>query len=104
MSNKCLILFKEFGSVRGITFPSMKDYFADQPYPGKDKVVSYLKAGKKTYCAVGHATDFYTGERIPGERCGITDGEYTWNSELAYYVEKYNLMLAEDFVNKVLSI
>lgn len=30
------------------------------------------------------------------------DGEYAWRSDIIYYVEKYNMRLEEDFVNKVL--
>ena len=32
----------------------------------------------------------------------MTDGEYSWLSDLAYYVEKYNLRLPEEFEGKVL--
>lgn len=102
MMTKCLFLFKEFGEVPGMAFPSMKDYFQKEPYPDKDKIVAYMKKGRKTYCATSYARDCYTGDRIPGEHCGMTDGEYSWNNELIYYVEKYNLKLDDDFEKKVL--
>ena len=97
-------MFIEFGQVPGIELPSMKDSFCREPYSGRDRIIEYLKAGKKTYCAVGRARDRFSGEEIPGEWCGMTDGEYSWTSELIYYVEKYNLRLNSDFENKVISV
>ena len=87
--------FDEYGP--GMGFPSMKESMCDEPYPGKHMIVDYLKNGTKTYAAAGRARDFFTGEPIPGELCGMTDGVYSWVSSLAYYVEKYNLRLSDDF-------
>lgn len=95
-----IIQFEEFGP--GMGLPSMKDSFANAPYSGKDKVINYLKNGKKTYSATSYGRDVFTGEVIPGERCGMTDGEYSWNSSLAYYVEKYNLRLPQAFEMKAI--
>ena len=95
-----LIRFEEFGP--GLGFPSMKSSFCDLPYKGQTIIASYLKMGKKTYSSPGYAVDVFTGETIPGEKCGMTDGEYTWNSALPYYVEKYNLRLPSVFEEKVL--
>lgn len=33
----------------------------------------------------------------------MTDGKFTWNTTLAYYVENYNLRLPKDFEEHVLS-
>lgn len=97
-----LIQFDEFGP--GMGFPSMKDCFASAPFVGKDKIVEYLSNGKKTFSAASFDKDVFTGERIPGEKCGMTDGEYSWISSLAYYVDKYNLRLPAAFENKVKSL
>lgn len=104
MKTKCLILFKEFGDVPGMQLPSMTDFFEEKPYIGKDRIISYLKKGRKTYSATSYAYDKFTGKRIPGEYCGMTDGEYSWNSSLAHYVEEYNLRLPQEFERKVLSM
>ncbi len=93
--------FDEYGP--GMGFPSMKESMNDMPYEGMDRIISYLRSGRKTYAAAGRATDFFTGELIPGERCGMTDGEYSWVSSLAYYVEKYNVRLDKEFEDKVLN-
>ena len=95
-----IIQFEEFGP--GMGFPSMKNHFDSGPYKGKDKVVAYLKSGRKTYSATSFSRDAFTGEKIPGERCGMTDEEYSWVSSLAYYVERYNLRLPPAFEEKAI--
>lgn len=98
---KYLCKFDEFD--KGMGFHKMSDYFSDTPYDGQSEIVEYLKNGKKTYAAPGIEKDVFTGERIPVEMCGMTDGEYSWCGSLYYYVEKYNLRLPDDFSRKVLS-
>jgi hypothetical protein len=98
---KCLFLYDEFGKDMGL--PSMKDSFMKEPYEGQEDVVSYLKNGKKTYARTETPKDVFTGETIPVESYGMTDGEYSWNSVLPYYVEKYNLKLPKEFEEKVLN-
>ena len=97
---KCIFEFDEYGP--GMGFPSIKESMLDKPYEGMDQIIAYLKKGKKTYAAAGRAYDFFTGEVIPGERCGMTDGIFSWISSLAYYVEKYNLKLSPEFEEYVL--
>ena len=98
---KYLNLYDEFG--KGMNLPSMRDSFEEKPYKGQDKIVAYLKNGKKTFARTELPTDKFTGEKIPMESCGMTDGEYSWNSTLAYYVKKYNLRLIKEFEEKVLN-
>lgn len=83
-------------------YPSMEEDFCAFPYEGKEMVIKYLELGEKTVAACGRARDFFTGELIPGERCLMTDGEYSWPSSLSYYVGKYNLRLPSEFVEKVM--
>ena len=92
--------YNEYGP--GMGFSSMKQSMSDAPYEGMDKIVAYLRSGKKTYSAAGVEKDFFSGEPIPGEWCGMTDGIYSWASSLAYYVEKYNLRLIPEFEKFVL--
>lgn len=93
--------FDEYGP--GMGLPKMSDSFEEKPYDGIDKIVQYLKNGKKTYISAKKAKDFYTGETLPIELCGMTDGEFSWSSSLFYYVEKYNLRLPKEFTQKVLA-
>ncbi len=84
-------------------FPSMRDYFEPAPYEGIEKIINYLANGKPTFATAGHPIDCFTGEKIGGFENGMTDGEYSWISSLAYYVKTYNLRLPEEFENKVLA-
>ncbi len=102
MAMKSLNNFKELN--REMDLPSMKDSFCDHPYEGKEDIVKYLENGKKTMAACSRALDAFTGEVIPGERCLMTDGEYSWSSCLSYYVDKYNLRLLPEFEKKVLAL
>ena len=97
---KRIFEYDEYGP--GMGFPSMKLSMLAEPYEGMGRIVDYLRHGKKTYAAAGKARDFFTGEMIPGEQCGMTDGTYSWNSSLIYYVEKYNLRLLPEFEEHVL--
>ena len=90
---KYLNLYDEF--CKGMNLPSMCASFEKTPYKGQNEIVAYLKNGKKTFARTELPTDEFTGERIPMESCGMTDGEYSWISILAYYVEKYNLYYKE---------
>lgn len=97
-----LIKYEEYG--KGMGFPSMKDSFEKEPYDGQTEIVSYLKQGKPTYAQPRVPTDVFTGERIPVESTGMTDGKYSWHSTLPYYVEKYNLRLSKEFEEYVLAM
>ncbi len=97
-----LIQYDEFGPNMG--FDSMRKHFAEVPYEGIEKIVDYLEAGKKTYAKAARAIDVFSGDPINTEYVGMTDGEYSWNSVLPYYVEKYNLRLPEQFEKKVLNL
>ncbi len=95
--------YTEYGSSSGI---SMRENFTNKPYKGKDKIVSYLKSkGKQTMVRMEMAKDRLTGERIKEMHSLelFTDGEYSWWSDLAYHVEKYNLRLPKEFEEHVLN-
>lgn len=85
-------------------YPSMRDYMSSERYDGQDVIVRYLKRGKvEAVASGGSKPDVFTGEQIKGEWSIQSDGEYAWGSELSHYVDKYNLILPEDFVKHVLS-
>ena len=96
-----LIHYKEFGP--GMSFPSMRDSFAKEPYKGMEEIAKYLEGGKPTFAQAHIPKDFFTGEIIPVESTGMTDGEFSWMSVLPYYVRKYYLRLPADFEKKVLN-
>ncbi len=95
--------YTEYGSSNGI---SMREHFENQPYNGKDKIVAYLRSkGKSTMVQMKVAEDRLTGERIKGMFSLelLTDGKFSWWSDLAYHVEKYNLRLPKEFEDYVLN-
>ena len=96
--------YTEYGSSNGI---SMKDHFENKPYKGMDKIVAYLKTkGKSTMVRMEMAKDRFTGERIKDmyDLEIFSDGNFSWWSDLAYHVEKYNLRLPKEFEDYVLSL
>lgn len=86
----------------GKGYPLMKDNFEEEAYPEKDKIIHFLNNGEMLYARLSRAKDVFTGERIPQEVLGMTSGEYDWPNYLAWYVEKYNLRLPEDFERYIL--
>lgn len=92
--------YKEFGASDA---PSMQDFFEENPYPGKEKIVNFLQTqGQVGAVAVKMPVDLFTGKRIPGELFFKKYDRFSWSSDLAYYVEKYNLRLPEEFEEMVL--
>lgn len=86
--------YKEYGG----NYPSMKNYFEEQPYEGMEQIIDYLNnAGEITFSVAEVPTDAFTGEFIKQEEYGKSDGEYCWMSTLPYYVKKYNLRLSAAF-------
>ena len=87
----------------GKGYPTMKDNFSETSYEGKDKILKYLTHGKEDMCRDKKAVDVFSGKTISTEMIGYNDGEYTWWTDLAYYVDKYNLKLPKAFEDKVLN-
>lgn len=83
-------------------YGSMRESFSNYPYPGQDKIIHYLRNGKVDMVSLAVPIDAFTGEKIPGDKLGMNDGKYTWWNTLAYYVEKYNLRLPEEFERYIL--
>lgn len=84
--------------------PSIRDFISDVPYPEKDAAISYIKsAGKSLACGTGVNVDALTGEVVGLENELRSDGEFSWSTVLAYYVEKHNLILPKPFLSKAAS-
>lgn len=92
--------FKEFNP--GYDFPSITESFSDKPYPGKEKIVSYLKNGEPGILSTEIPHDILTGDVIPLENLAMDDGVFAWPLILAYYVDRYNVRLPEEFEQHVL--
>lgn len=94
-----LLNWREFGAESA---PLIKSMFEDKPYPGIDKIIRYLEAGKPHLSSPGVGVDVFTGEQVMNHYDIRDDGEYSWCSMLSYYVKKYNMRLPKDFEDKVL--
>ena len=72
------------------------------PVLHRDRVIAYLRANETMAMTSGRMTDEYTGERV--ESCCMnccTDGVYAWGEPLAYYVDKYGILLPSDFLEHI---
>lgn len=69
----------------------------------KGKIVNYLQNGKKESICPKNTYDIISGKMIATFFYVLTDGEYVWKSDLPYYVDKYNIELPKNFIEKVTS-
>lgn len=92
--------YKEFNPKSNL--PSITESFSKESYPGKGKVVTYLKKGKPGILSTEIPHDVLTGAAIPLENLVMDDGIFAWPLILAYYVDKYNVRLPAEFEKVVL--
>ena len=95
------INYKEFAPKRN--HPSIHEYLEKEPYINQDKIINFLRDGKIEIAQMSRDRDIFTGERIPYEVLVMSDGDYFWPNTLAWYVEKYNLRMPEEFERYILS-
>lgn len=74
----------------------------DQPIPEKEIVLRYLKETPDVAAAPAILRDVFTGESLHMELLARSDGVYIWRSDIAYYFEKYDLKLPNEFIEYVL--
>lgn len=95
-----LLMWKEFGATEA---PSITTAFSPYGFPGKEKVLRYLETkGKFMACSPRHGYDVITGKKATDEYFYYSDGEYSWNSMIPYYVKKYNMRLPKEFEKKAI--
>ena len=93
--------YDEFAPNMG--FPSIKDYLHEESYDSKKAVLGYLRSGTVHMVTASKMVDIFTGETINEEVVFMDDGKYSWSSKLAYYVDRYNLKLPQDFEKHILN-
>ena len=93
--------YREFGDEKA---PSVKDFFNDAPYYGKEVIINYMENGKVVVATTSYGIDCVTSEKVGIRKEILTDGEYTWSNMLIYYVKKYNMLLPSEFMEKVISL
>ena len=95
------INYKELSAKKD--YPYMRGNLQNEPYPNKEIIIDFLmNKGDVLLAQLSRAKDVYSGERVPFELLVRRDGEYQWANILAWYVEKYNLRMPEDFEKYIL--
>lgn len=90
--------------------PSMREFIADHPREYQMEILRYLRSGLIFAFPMGGNTrdifdrSTYAITIIDGkpEVCAVelTDGEWFWYAGLIYYVEKYNVKLPDEFIER----
>lgn len=96
--------YKELYPGKDYGFPSIDGFISREPYPEKPAIISYLKSGGDDRAAgTGVNKDVFTGEVFGLEETLRDDGNFQWSDTLAYYVDRYNLRLPDEFVAKAVA-
>ena len=83
-------------------FPSLKESLEENPYPNKEKILVFLQNGIIDLTRMSRAKDVFDGEVIPFEIHVMHRGKFSWSNQIAWYVEKYNLRLPNDFESYII--
>ena len=92
--------YLEFG---GDVNKSVINFCTTEDVAGKDTIIKYLKNGIDDGIRCSVVYDYIRKERRNETIRLFTDGEFYWDSVEIYHFEKYNIILSEEFVQKVLS-
>ncbi|MEU2095015.1 hypothetical protein [Streptomyces globisporus] len=98
MTVKDLGFFKEFphGDAKG---PSLLECAAKGDPRIQGSISKYLEGGSMLAATAQRVFDVLSEEKQDaGPLAIMTDGEWMWPAELAYYVRRYNISLPESFV------
>ena len=98
---KDIVRFKE---LFGDEYPPLASLISSHEDIYKKIIVDHLKSGTHIAESPGRVVDIITGEPIGIPLSMLSDGVYSWRSDMIYYYEKYNLELNQDFVDHVLKM
>ncbi|WP_434740273.1 hypothetical protein [Micromonospora sp. SH-82] len=93
-------MFLEFGPVRSAE-PQRRifDSVADEELPDVAWVVGYLDAGHVLIDVMDVAADpFEPTERVLNGSTVLTDGDWLWRKDLAYYVRRHRVAVPAEFL------
>jgi hypothetical protein len=92
--------FRELSLIE--TDPPVSGIIGRGTYANPERVARYLRQHQLLAVAPDLPTDRVTGELGKEGNAELrTDGKYTWDSRLAYYVETYGIALPEEFARHV---
>ena len=79
---------------------SLYELISTIPNPDENKIISYLESGAVFLVCPGFTVDVLSkDDKIITTLATLTDGIWTWPSDLAYYVKEYHIALDKDFVS-----
>ncbi|MGW4682378.1 hypothetical protein ACWEOS_28265 [Micromonospora taraxaci] len=93
-------MFREFGPVRSAEpQESIFDSVAAEELPDVAQVVAYLNSGHILIDVMDVADDAFDPTRqVMNGSTVMTDGDWLWRKDLAYYVRRHRVALPEDFL------
>ncbi|MDG4839855.1 hypothetical protein O7631_25280 [Micromonospora sp. WMMD967] len=93
-------MFREFGPVRSAEpQESIFDSVAAEELPDLAQVVGYLNSGHVLIDVMDVADDaFDPAQQVMNGSTVVTDGDWLWRKDLAYYVRRHRVALPEDFL------
>lgn len=93
-------MFIELGKVRSAAGQdSIRTHVLERPLPDVDQVVAYLRAGHVLIDFMDVQDDVFDGSRqVLGGPTILTDGEWLWRDDLAYYASRHDVALPEEFL------
>lgn len=72
---------------------------SNSPQENEAMILKYLQSGTQVVAVAGLATDLLSlGGDIIGPPNEFSDGVWSWTSDVIYYVERYHIRLADDFI------
>ncbi|MFY1702650.1 hypothetical protein ACN28G_13040 [Micromonospora sp. WMMA1923] len=93
-------MFLEFGPVRSAEPQrSILDSVADEELPDLARVVGYLDAGHVLIDVMDVAADpFEPTDQVMNGSTVLTDGDWLWRRDLAYYVRRHRVAVPAEFL------
>jgi hypothetical protein len=80
----------------------LKDSLDRNAAQDAERITSYLRAAPVYATVPGLVSDVLDPEeRVIGPLRYLTDGEWAWRSDLAYYVERYHCRVPAEFVQHI---
>jgi hypothetical protein len=81
---------------------SIRDHIAPGPLPDADRVVAYLAAGQPLIDMMDIENDpLDPARQVMNGSSILTDGEWLWRQDLAYYVRRHHVALPEEFLSEI---
>lgn len=98
---KAVGIYKEM-TVNSSVTESIHQHLMREPYPEKRSLLEYLTQSRESICVPTLLRDVLDGGSAICALNVFHDDAFSWRSDLAYYIDKYNLRPDEDFIAHVM--